>query len=74
LDHAHQQEVDYWTSFSKVICGLLIGSDLGINAKWISMITNKIVDKISRIKKSNTPLSFHYDFSKLQQDYAELKH
>jgi hypothetical protein len=37
------------------------------------MAANKIADKISTIKKSNTPLSFHYDFSKLQQDHAQLK-
>jgi hypothetical protein len=52
----------------------LIGSDVGINGKWISTISNKIADKILKIKKSNTPLSCHYDFSKLQQDCAELEY
>jgi hypothetical protein len=60
-------------ALARFFCGLLIGSDVGINAKWISMTANKIADEISRIKKSNTPLSFHYDFSKLQQDHVELK-
>jgi hypothetical protein len=37
------------------------------------MAANKIADEISSIKKSNTPFSFYYDFSKLQQDHVELK-
>jgi len=53
----------------------LIGSNVGINAKWISTLANKIADEISRIKKSaHNPSSFQYDFSKLQQDHVELKH
>jgi hypothetical protein len=60
-------------ALARFFCGLLIGLDIGINAKWISTAANKIADKISRIMKSNNPLSFHYDFSKLQQDHAELK-
>jgi hypothetical protein len=50
-------------ALARFFCGLLISLDVGINAKWISTAANKIADKISRIKKSNTPLSFHYDFS-----------
>jgi hypothetical protein len=42
-------------ALARFFCGLLIGSDIGINAKWISTAANKIADKISRIKKSNTP-------------------
>jgi hypothetical protein len=60
-------------ALARFFCGLLIGLDVGVNAKWISTSDNKIADEISRIKKSNTHLSFHYDFSKLQQDHAELK-
>ncbi len=60
-------------ALARFFCGLLIGLDVRINAKWISTAANKIADKIWRIKKSNTPLSFHYDFTKLQQDHAELK-
>ena len=48
---------------ARFFCGLLIGSNIGINAKWISTLANKIADKISRIKKStNNPPSFQYDF------------
>jgi hypothetical protein len=62
-------------ALARFFCGLLIGSDVGINAKWISTSANKIADEISRIKKSTqNPSSFHYDFSKLQQDHVELKH
>ncbi len=59
-----------------IFCGLMIGSDVGINAKWIATETNKIADTISRLKKSHTStsISFHYDFSKLKQDHADLKH
>ena len=65
-----------WQVFARFFCGLLIGSDVGINAKWITTEENKIADKISRIKKSHHSkyFSFCYDFSKLKQDYAELKH
>ena len=58
-------------------CRLLIGSEVGINAKWISTVANKIADNISRLKKSltSTTSSFTYnDFSKLKQDHADLKH
>ena len=62
-------------ALARFFCGLLIGSDVGINAKWISTLANKIADEISRIKKkSNNPTSFQYNFSKLQQDHVELKH
>ena len=56
-------------ALARFFCGLLIGSDVGINAKWISTSANKIADEISRIKKST-----QNDFSKLQQDHVELKH
>jgi hypothetical protein len=57
-------------------CGLTIGSDVGINAEWIATETNKITEAILRLKKSHTSTStsFHYDFSKLKQDHADLKH
>ena len=58
-------------------CRLLIGSEVGINAKWISTVANKIADNILRLKKSltSTTSSFTYnDFSKLKQDHADLKH
>jgi len=58
----------------RFFCGLMIGSEVGINAKWIAIETNKIADAISRLKKSHTSTSFCYDFSKLKQDHADLKH
>jgi hypothetical protein len=62
-------------ALARFFCGLLIGSGVGINATWISTIKNKIADEISRIKKStHNPFSFQYDFAKLQQDHAELRH
>ena len=62
-------------ALARFFCGLLIGSSIGINATWISTVKNKITDKILRIKKStHDPFLFQYDFAKLQQDHAELRH
>jgi hypothetical protein len=61
-------------ALARFFCGLLIGSRVGINAKWISTLDNKIADDVSRLKatnlSTNTP---HYDFTKLKQDHKELK-
>jgi len=62
-------------ALARFFCRLLIGSNVGINAKWISTLANKIADEISRIKKSaHNSSSFQYFFSKLQKDHVELKH
>ena len=61
-------------ALARFFCGLMIGSDVGINAKWIAIETNKIVNAILRLKKSHTSTSFCYDFFKLKQDHADLKH
>jgi hypothetical protein len=62
-------------ALARFFCGLLIGSSVGINATWISTVKNKMADGISRIKKfTHDPFSFQYDFAKLQQDHAELRH
>ena len=62
-------------ALARFFCGLLLCSDVGINATWISTVANKIADEILRIKKSaHDPFSFQYDFAKLQQDHAELRH
>jgi hypothetical protein len=54
----------------------MIGSQVGINAKWISTTTNKITDEILQLKKSHTLTAslFYYDFSKLKQDHVDLEH
>jgi hypothetical protein len=41
-------------ALARFFCGLLIGSNVGINVKLISTSANKISDNISRIKKSDT--------------------
>ena len=56
----------------------MIGSNFGVNAKWISTIDNLIAVKISRLKKlptinSNSPSSPAYDYANLQQEHEELK-
>ncbi len=42
-------------ALARYFCGLLIGSRVGINAKWISTIDNKIANKIVRLKMTNSP-------------------
>jgi hypothetical protein len=62
-------------ALARFFCGLLISSRVGINAKWISTLDNKIVDEISRLKATNSPStnSFTYDYFNLQQEHEELK-
>ena len=65
---------------ARFFCGLLMGSHVGINSKWISTEDNKIADEISRAKKtavSSTPTNhspdWHFDYSTLKQRFPELK-
>ena len=61
-------------ALARFFCGLLIGSNVGINAKWISTLHNKIADDVSRLKATNPSIdTSHYDFAKLKQDHKELK-
>ncbi len=47
----------------------------GINMKCISTIDNKIADKLSRLKATNSPStnSLIYDYSNLKQEHEELR-
>jgi hypothetical protein len=40
-------------ALARFLCGLLIGSNVGVNAKWINTTENKIAEKISRLKKTH---------------------
>ncbi len=62
-------------ALAKFFCGLLIGSRVEINTKWISVIDNKIADKSSRLKATNSPStnSLTYDYSNLKQEHKELR-
>jgi hypothetical protein len=66
-------------ALARFFCGLLIGSNVGVNAKWISTVENEIADKISRLKKltSTDPKSSSthhtYNYANLQQEHKELK-
>jgi hypothetical protein len=62
-------------ALARFFYGLLIGSDVRINAKWISTIKNVIADKISRLKATHTesPDSPSYFHSNLKQDHKELQ-
>ena len=62
----------------RFFCALLIDSRLGINAKWLSTIANKIADDISRLKKqniANNPTSNHpfIDYQSLFQSHPQLQ-
>ena len=69
-------------ALARFFCGLLIGSRIGIKAKWIStIIENIIADKISRLKENinsdsssvSHSSSSTYNYSKLKQEHEELK-
>jgi hypothetical protein len=62
-------------ALARFFCSLLIGSNVGVNAKWISTIENVIADKISRFKTTNLePSSIPtYNYANLQQEHEELK-
>jgi hypothetical protein len=59
----------------RFFCSLLISSRVGINTKWISRINNKIADKLSRLRATNSPStnSLTYDYSNLNQEHEELR-
>ena len=67
-------------ALARFVCGLLIGSKVGINAKWISTIKNMIADKILRFREvfkntnSDSPSSLPTNnYAHLQQEHKELK-
>jgi hypothetical protein len=62
----------------RFFCALLIDSKLGINAKWLSTLDNKIADDISHLKKqniANNPTSNHpfIDYESLFQSHPQLQ-
>ncbi len=62
-------------ALARLFVGLLITSNIGINAKWISTTENKIADEISRLKKllganSSSP---SFDYSSLQSRFPLLQ-
>ena len=62
-------------ALARFFCGIMMGSSVGINSEWISTHDNEIADQISRIKKEKelTSTNFSYNYSKLQQNFQELK-
>ena len=57
-------------ALARFFCGLLIGSPVGINSKWIGTHVNVIADKISRFDPSSCEFE---SFEKLKQEYPQLK-
>jgi hypothetical protein len=62
-------------ALARLLVGLLIISNIGINAKWISTTENTIADEISRLKKSSDPnsCSSSFDYSSLQSKFPQLQ-
>jgi hypothetical protein len=66
-------------ALARFFCGLLIGSNVGVNIKWISTIKNVIANKMLRLKEvintnSKLPSSLPtYNYVHLQQKHEELK-
>ena len=61
-------------ALARFFCGLMIGSNVGVNAKWINSIENAIAGKISRLKKlTATNPNSPSDYANLQQEHKELK-
>lgn len=62
-------------ALGRLFCGLLVGSELGINAKWLAGIDNTIADAISRLKKLTTDDKgfSNFDFSSLPQRFPQLQ-
>ena len=62
---------------ARFFCGLLIGSPLGINSKWISTKQNTIADEISRLKRNSCPDTSNnlptFAYTSLKQKFKELK-
>ena len=59
---------------------MLIGSNVGINSKWIDTKSNEIADTISRIREEKSSSTRSptdhptFDYSALKQKYPALRH
>lgn len=56
-------------ALGRLFMGLLLSTDIGIQAEWLSTTDNKLADLISRFTGQN----IDYDFSRLIVDYPQLK-
>jgi hypothetical protein len=79
MDNSYQQKISHQSCPCKTFCGILIGSNVGINATCVSTKANELVEKISRLKKmadsnnNTSPSTPTFDYSTLQQDHLEMK-
>jgi hypothetical protein len=58
-------------ALGRLFIGLLMGTDLAIQAEWISTLENEIADEISRLRKSRGKEG-EYDYSQLLTNYPVL--
>ena len=59
-------------ALGRLFVGLLMGTDLGIQAEWLPSELNKIADDISRLKNESGK-SGNYDYSQLLIDHPSLQ-
>ena len=56
-------------NLAKIVIGLLMSTNLGIQAEWLSTKLNVIADDISRLEDADG----NYDYSQLIVDHPSLK-
>lgn len=56
-------------ALGRFFIGLLLGTDIGVQAEWLSTTANVVADAISRLKRTGRD----YNFSRLLQDYPQLR-
>ena len=59
-------------ALGRFLCMLLVNTNLGINAKWLSTDENLIADTISRLQDSPDKAKKFFDYSKLKQQFPQL--
>ena len=69
---------DIGRELGRLFCGLLIGSKLGINSKWLSTLANEVADEISRLKSEHNkenPTSHHpsINYKTLFKSFPQLE-
>lgn len=59
-------------ALARFFCGLLIGSNVGVNAKWISTIISRLKALINTNQTSSSSIPT-YKYANLQQEHGELR-
>ena len=57
-------------ALGRFFCGLLLSTNIGIQAEWLSTVLNIVADDISRVKLARDDV---YDYSQLFVDHPQLR-